>query len=315
MTFASGERDGAHACSVCGSSVSETWIAQARDYITGQEFSVRRCTVCGLARTDPEPVSMDRYYPARYRRYGAATRNVLRALYRLRVRGWLPHLPRPGRALEVGCGDGWMLGALRAHGWRVVGSERTADGARVAAEANRIPMFVGDLHALAEFRFSLVILFQVLEHLSDPMATLKAAAGLLQDGGVLVVAVPNAASWQARTFGRFWFHLDVPRHLLHFSPGALQRALHESGLRLVRTRMVSPEHDPYGVLQTLLNRIGFQQNLMTKLLMGMPERVSTWTLAVMIVTGIVLVVPSCAIALWGWMSGSGAILETWAVKV
>lgn len=304
----------AELCGACGSPNVELWLERAPDYITGKEFSVRRCTRCGLAHTEPEPASMDQYYPARYRQYGRLTSSALRALYSWRVRGWLRHLPQPGRALEVGCGEGWMLGALRNHGWRVVGSERSTEAARAAAAANGIPMLVGDFTALGVSRFNLVILFQVLEHLSDPFVALRKGTDLLAPGGVMVVAVPNAASWQARTFGRCWFHLDVPRHLQHFSPDALGRAFENVGLRVIRSRMVSPEHDPYGVLQSLLNRVGFRQNLLTKWLMGMSERVSPLTMAAMLFAAVLLIVPSVLISLWGWASGSGAILEMWATK-
>lgn len=302
------------ACLACGSCSREVWLPSAFDYFTGEEFSVRRCTQCGLAQTEPEPPSMGRFYPIRYRRYGGATLKVLKALYNLRVRGWMRHLPERGRALEVGCGDGWMLGALRDHGWRVFGSERSTEGARAAVEINGIPMFVGDLNALAPSRFNLVILFQVLEHLSDPLDAIRKSAELLQPGGMMVVAVPNAASWQARAFGRFWFHLDVPRHLQHFSPESLGRLFQKIGLRVVRARVVSPEHDPYGVLQSLLNKLGFQQNLMTKILMGMSVKAPVPALAAMWSVAALLLIPSAAISLWGWTARSGAIVEIWAVK-
>ena len=301
-------------CGACGSPNLELWLERASDYITGAEFSVRRCMKCGLGHTEPEPASMDRYYPVRYRKYGGLTLKALRALYGRRVRGWLRHLPAQGRAFEVGCGEGWMLRALRDRGWRVVGSERSTDGARAAVAANGIAMFVGDLTALGAGRFDLVILFQVLEHLSDPFAALRNGARLLAPGGVMVVAVPNAASWQARTFGRFWFHLDVPRHLQHFSPDALSRALQSVGLTVVRTHVVSPEHDPYGVLQSWLNWLGFRQNLLTKRLMGMGEEVSVATVGLMTIVAAILFVPSVIISLAGWAFGSGAILEMWAAK-
>ena len=301
-------------CLSCGTHTHEAWLPSASDYVTGEKFTVRRCTQCGLAQTEPVPASMDRFYPSRYRQYGGATLTALKALYAFRVRGWMRHLPECGRALEIGCGDGWMLGALRDRGWRVFGSERSAEGARTAAVANHIPMFVGDPNALAPSCFNLVILFQALEHLADPLEAIKGGARLLQSGGTMVVAVPNAASWQARTFGRSWFHLDVPRHLQHFSPDALGRLFQKAGLRVVRTRVISPEHDPYGVLQSLLNALGFPQNMMTKILMGMPVETSAPVLAAMWSGAALLLIPSVAISLLGWAVGSGAIVEMWAVK-
>lgn len=290
-------------------------IERATDYITGQTFDVQACGACGLAFTHPAPALMDAYYPSAYRNYGGATLRTLRFLYGRKVRGWMPYLRPRGRALELGCGAGWMLRALRNRGWRVVGSERAIDGARGAAVANQIPVFVGDFDALgAPAGFDLIILFQVLEHLSDPMATLHRSAALLAAGGTVVVAVPNFASWQARVFGRAWFHLDVPRHQNHFSPTVLASALENAGLRIVRTRFVSPEHDPYGWVQSALNRMGFRQNELTKLLMGMEREGAGLMLLPMLLVAGLLVLPSVILSLGSWAAGSGAIMEMWAVK-
>lgn len=301
-------------CVACGGDRREVWLPESHDYITHEVFSVHRCLRCGLAHTQPVPASMDRFYPHRYRQYGGWTLKALRALYTHRVRGWLRHLPPRGRVLEVGCGAGWMLSALREHGWRVIGSERSTVGAHAALDANQIPTFVGDLDAVAPESCDLVILFQVLEHLTDPLDALQKSAQVLRRGGTMVVAVPNAASWQARAFGQNWFHLDVPRHLQHFSPKALAQLFQQVGLRETRRRFASPEHDPYGVLQSLLNQLGFAQNLMTRIVMGMRAespaiaRLGMWCAAA------VLLPLSVMISLLGWAAGSGAIIEVWAVK-
>tara|TARA_B100001971_G_C17757317_1_gene318470 strand:- start:19 stop:390 length:372 start_codon:yes stop_codon:yes gene_type:complete len=112
-----------------------------------------------------------------------------------------------------------MLSAMRALGWQVVGSEISVSKARSATEANQVAVFVGELDALhSSAQFDFIILFQVLEHVSEPFTVLRRCADLLSSGGAIVVAVPNFSSWQARLFGKSWLHLDVPRHQYHFSP-------------------------------------------------------------------------------------------------
>jgi SAM-dependent methyltransferase len=286
------------------------------DYVSGERFSVSRCSSCGLAWTEPQPSCLDDYYPARYRDYRGFTSWVLRHLYDWRIRGWANQIPRTGRALEVGCGDGWMLAALRDRGWRVFGNERAISSARAASQCQRIPMFVGDLDALSPSAgLDLVVLFQSLEHVPKPLATLRNCANLLRKGGRLVVSVPNFDSWQARLSGRSWLHLDVPRHQHHFSPPALKYALEKVGLRVVCTRFVSPEHDPYGWVQSGLNLVGFRQNLLLKLLMGYPRGdVSILELVLMFAVGGLLAVPAVAVSACSWIAGSGAIMEVWATK-
>jgi SAM-dependent methyltransferase len=287
-----------------------------RDYVTGEQFQLLQCRRCGFAMTDPVPISMDRYYPPRYRRFNAAAAFVLRRLYLRRVDGWLSGLPTTGLALELGSGTGWMLRALRERGWLAVGSERTVAVAAAARDAAGVPMFVGDLAAIRdEPVLDLVVMFHVLEHLADPLAELRGIGRRVKPGGTLILGIPNIASWQARVVGSRWMHLDVPRHLVHFSPDAIERALRASGFRVARVNVRSFEHDPVGWVQGGLDRLGFEQGFLLKLLARMPERHSgvPATLA-----AVVLTVPLAALGLVlgvaSWRAGAGAVMEVWAVR-
>jgi Methyltransferase domain len=79
-----------------------------------------------------------------------------------------------------------------------------------------------------------VVFWHSLEHLRDPVCALDRAAQLLALGGVLLVAVPNVASWQSRLFGDRWFHLDLPRHLVHLPARTLAAGLEARGLEIER---------------------------------------------------------------------------------
>ncbi len=303
-------------CELCGAAGASVCLEEAADYVTGVTFDIRRCHQCGLAWTDPPPSSVEDFYPSFYRKYKSRALWALRRLYTLRVRGWARRLPGGRRALDVGCGDGWMLSAMRALGWQVVGSEISVSKARSATEANQVAVFVGELDALhSSAQFDFIILFQVLEHVSEPFTVLRRCADLLSSGGAIVVAVPNFSSWQARLFGKSWLHLDVPRHQYHFSPKNLRYAMEKAGLKVVRTRFASLEHDPYGWVQSTLNSIGFKQNRLMKFLMGAREQdTSITTVAVMIGLSVVLVIPSLLLSIVSWAAGDGAIVEVWCVK-
>src|SRR5205823_9053350 len=116
------------------------WLQHATDYVTGADFSVHRCAKCGFGRTEPRPESMEPFYPVRYRKYGPLTKTMLRTLYGWRVRSWVKHLPDRGKALEIGCGAGWMLAVLRDRGWDVIGTERSDEETIVATETTGIPI-------------------------------------------------------------------------------------------------------------------------------------------------------------------------------
>jgi len=266
--------------------------------------------------TDPVPISLDRYYPPRYRRFNALAAFVLRRLYLRRVDGWLARIPKSGVALELGSGTGWMLRALRERGWLAVGSERTVTAAVAAREGVGVPMFVGDLDAIRDGPvLDLVIMFHVLEHLADPVAALHALGRRVKPGGTLILGIPNIASWQARAVGSRWMHLDAPRHLCHFSPDAIERALDASGFRMAHLDFRSFEHDPFGWVQGGLDRLGFEQGLLVKLLARMQERRSGLpaTLAA-VVLAVPLGVLGLALAMASWRAGAGAVMEVWAVR-
>ncbi|MFQ5912188.1 MAG: class I SAM-dependent methyltransferase [Nitrospinota bacterium] len=302
-------------CKVCGSN-DVLKLFYTRDYFSGEIFTVYRCPGCGIAFTWPQPTVLDPYYPSAYRSYGTLVRHLLRALYRLRVRKWVRRLGRKGLALEIGFGAGWMLEVLRDHGWLVVGTERTPEAASFAAHALGLPVYVGGLEALRpEPRFDLVLLFHVLEHLPDPLNALRNVSHLLKPGGNLIAAVPNMASWQARLAGPHWQHLDVPRHLFHFTPESLSHLLTLVGLKVTKVRFISWEHDPGGWLQSALNRLGFQQNILNQWLMGI-NRGELRRLSGFGICGVspFLFIPCILLSVLSWWARTGALAEVWAGK-
>jgi SAM-dependent methyltransferase len=285
------------------------------DYVTGDRFSLTQCRRCGFARTDPIPASLDRYYADRYRRFSPLAAWILRRLYLRRVDGWLRRLPARGRVLEIGSGTGWMLGAFRARGWSAIGSERSVESAAVSRDASGAAMFVGDLTAVRPgSTCDLIVMFHVLEHLADPQRALRDAAERLGPGGTLVLGVPNIGSWQARFAGRHWLHLDVPRHLVHFTPDALERALRASGFRMTRIDFRSLEHDPLGWVQAALSRLGFEDALVLKVLFRMPRRSGPVATAAAILLTAPLGVIGLALAAASWRGGAGALMEVWATR-
>jgi SAM-dependent methyltransferase len=82
----------------------------------------------------------------------------------------------------------------------------------------------------------LVIAWHVLEHLPDIDEALAEMMVALAPGGRLVVAVPNAASLEARAFGGRWHGWEPARHHWHFTPAALRRVLDAAGLEAIEVR-------------------------------------------------------------------------------
>jgi SAM-dependent methyltransferase len=169
-----------------------------------------RCRRCGAASTEPWPsaAALDAAYGTWYRpasgRFSGPGDAILRRT-RGRLARRLNRIAPPGPVLDIGAGDGALLDALAAVGREALGLERRATRPDVRAAS------------LAELdgQWAAIVFWHSLEHMPDPRAQLERAARLLMRGGVLVVAVPNASSLQARVFGDRWLALDLPRHLVH----------------------------------------------------------------------------------------------------
>ena len=127
----------------------------------------------------------------------------------------------------------------------------------VPADTGGIRYYLGELstQGFTPESFDLVVIWHVLEHLSDPVATVHQAAAMLRPGGVLALAVPNFSSRQARWFGADWFHLDLPRHLWHFRADDLRQICQPQGLHLRASSGRSLDQNPFGFLQSTLNRL------------------------------------------------------------
>jgi SAM-dependent methyltransferase len=132
--------------------------------------------------------------------------------------------------LDVGCGSGRYLDRARSLGWETHGVEPSQEAAEIA-NANGHKVVVGDI-ANSDYpsnSFDYIQFWHVLEHIHDPMNTLRRARSWLKDTGTVGIAAPNADSLGAFMFGNHWFHLDAPRHLFAFNPTSIARLLSDSG--------------------------------------------------------------------------------------
>jgi SAM-dependent methyltransferase len=94
--------------------------------------------------------------------------------------------------------------------------------------------------------YDVIVMWNVLEHLAYPVRDLVNIISLLKPGGWLVFSVPNIESIEARLFGRYWVGWDLPRHLYIFPQHALNKILHDLGLRIAGIDNVSTGYSLLG---------------------------------------------------------------------
>ncbi|HPO72955.1 MAG TPA: class I SAM-dependent methyltransferase [Armatimonadota bacterium] len=228
-------------CLFCGDSETDA-LTRVRDlkFFTPGEFCLVRCRRCRLIYLNPRPspAGIAAYYPKEYWSESVgelpdvyldrATRHMVNAICR-RYPG--------GRVLDVGCGTGGLVAYFCDRGMDAMGVEPMARPAQLAREAglNVVTGYLAEA-AFPDDSFDVITLVDVLEHTHDPVAVLAEARRVLKPGGMLMAKVPNISSLQARLMGPWWFALDVPRHLYHFSPATLRSALSRAGFRSVFAR-------------------------------------------------------------------------------
>ena len=274
------------------------------------------CASCGVAFLHPQPSEavLARHYDETY--YGKGRKKFLspveagiRTLTWTKWRGVRGLLAPGARMLDIGCGRGTLIRMARDAGFEAFGLERASP------EEHPLPyVFYKDLEEcrFPDGHFQLVTLWHVLEHLRDPLTSLREIHRILAPGGWFSVAVPNFGGAQAQAAGPHWFHLDLPRHLWHFRRRGLESLLAKAGFRASRCSTLSFEYDWYGTLQSWMNRALADENRLYSVLKGQPagraEKAQRLTAAA------ALALPALGSALWDAARKRGGTLNILAQR-
>ena len=272
---------------------------------------------------------MPQYYPPAY--YGALTgprfpkviEQLQNALYAHRVRR-MEQLNggRTGRVLDIGCGRGFLLRAFQRRGWEVQGTELSEGAAQYARVQLQLPVQTGSLEELrlAGDQFDAAVMWHVMEHVPNPRAIVVEVHRLLKPGGIFMVAVPDFGSPEARLARDKWFHLDVPRHVTHFTHETLRDALTAAGFQVRHRAGLAPEYDCFSFVQSALNRLGLRHNLLYHVLRArgakvLPDGERSWLQVLLtFLLAPLLGVVSVPVTLLAGLLGRGATITLCAQK-
>ena len=237
------------------------------------DYNVVRCRGCGLMRTNPRPTqeSIGMYYPDSYGPYLGTVvdstkaeghkgiKRFLKPIVNRIFRSYGKVLPvlEPARMLEVGCASGSFLHHMAGQGWAVHGIEFSKSAARAANKLG-YSVHAGSLESAPqpEEPFDLIVGWMVLEHLHDPIASLRRLRDWVKPDAWLVLSTPNAGSFEFRLFKGKGYALQVPTHLHHFTPQSLEKVLSVAGWRLDRIYHQRTLNNFIGSLGYMLRDVG-----------------------------------------------------------
>jgi 2-polyprenyl-3-methyl-5-hydroxy-6-metoxy-1,4-benzoquinol methylase len=139
-----------------------------------------------------------------------------------------------GTLLDLGCSSGGFLKSVASPRWQLYGIEMSETVARRAEAVTGAQVFVGDIldAPYAPSSFDVITCFHVFEHLYEPREVLKKVEAWLKPGGLFYLMVPNIDSAGAKVFNTYWYALELPRHLSHFSPASLSAIARSVGLEV-----------------------------------------------------------------------------------
>jgi SAM-dependent methyltransferase len=258
-------------CPACGGALFPWRSVPASERELGtSRFELRRCRNCGSAVTIGDaPAELHEsgaYRPGTPRLHGAVL-PLLHSFDRQRLSLLSGLVSPPARLLDAGAGRGRFVLAARTAGYDAFGIEPSHRGSE-AAHAIGAPVRRASIAEaeIAAGSLDAVTLWHVLEHLDDPSGALTRVAAWLRPGGCLLVGVPNLASLQARVGGDRWYHLDVPRHRVHFTAKGLGKLLNAHGFTVLRIDHLLLEHNSFGMWQSIVNRVTQEPSYLYNLL-------------------------------------------------
>lgn len=163
-----------------------------------------------------------------------------------------------GKLLDVGCGGGGFLARMSRLGWIAHGVEPDSNAAEHAARLPGVTVHQCTLEdaGFPSNHFDAITLNHVIEHLDTPDRTLREIARVLKPGGTVVATTPNIAGRGHRRFGANWYHLDLPRHAVMFSPQSLQALTTGCGLKVRDLFTISRQVEQTYLASELIARNG-----------------------------------------------------------
>lgn len=231
-------------CALCG-------VDDSRRIYTKFDLPIARCRRCGLVYANPRAPEADilrrysheyfwnEYLPAAGAPEGRIDYGFVDGRNAPMLHLLLRHAA-PGRLLEVGCGAGLFLKAAERAGWDVAGVELSEDGAAFARDRLGLDVRRERAEAMtfpAAF-FDTAVMLEVIEHLFDPAAVLRAIHRVLRPGGLLAISTPNFDALSRRVLGLDWSIISPLEHMYYFTSRTLGRLLQRSGFDVVEDRPV-----------------------------------------------------------------------------
>lgn len=238
------------------------FLFNARDYnryVKNEIYTYYQCSACGFIFLNPIPRNLKTYYPDVFHAIPASLSQLIESSHIEKYKvDLVKKFISSGRLLDIGPSFGGFAYLAKMAGFNVEAIEMDDHCCQFLKQIVGINVFHSTNPSVAMRSvnlYNVITLWHVIEHLPDPWPTVESAARHLLPGGIIVIASPNPDSLSFNAWGRFWVHVDAPRHVQLIPISLLKDKLRTFGLRPIFLTSKDPG-------ASSLNRQGWQKSAM-----------------------------------------------------
>jgi len=202
-------------------------------FLTQEEFTIKETAVKGIFKTHPVPENIERYYQSTdYISHYQDDVSLKQKLYKY-LQGFnlnfkrnilAKELHKNAAVLDYGCGAGEFLKFIEED-FTTFGYEPNRSAREFAAKKFSSTQIIADINSIEDGSLDAITLWHVLEHIENQEDQLQLFYNKLKTNGLLIIAVPNHTSYDAKKYKEFWAAYDVPRHIYHFSKSGMEQLM------------------------------------------------------------------------------------------
>ncbi len=232
-------------CPICNSIRNKEFLLCKDHTVSRETFAIVQCESCGFKFTNPRPEEneLGKYYKsADYVSHSNTKKGFINATYQsvrkytlLKKLQLISKFYKTGKILDIGCGTGEFLNTCKNAKWQTFGIEPDSDARKMAIKNYALDVREeAELNKFEDESFDIISMWHVLEHVPKLNERVEELKRLIKPNGVIIIAVPNCNSLDAKIYANNWAAYDVPRHLYHFTPKDIETLFKKVDLKVFR---------------------------------------------------------------------------------